>query len=76
MVNEADKELRKMRFRGNIGSSLTLLISLFIFMEAVGKKEVLISHNLSNYNDFHIAPEKVSGCTIRKKSSKDEYNSS
>lgn len=65
MVNEADNELRKMLSRGNTGSSLTFLISPFILMGAEGE-EVLVSHTLSNYNNFHTAPEKVSGCTIRK----------
>lgn len=41
MVNEADKELRKMLSRGNIGSNLIFLISLFILMGAVGKRRFL-----------------------------------
>lgn len=75
MVNEADKELRKMLSRGNIGSSLTFLISLFIQMGAVGKRRFSFPTPFPIIIFFtrHL---KKSQAALLEKSSKDEYNSS
>lgn len=70
MVNEADKVVRKILSRGNIGSSLTFLISLFILMRAAGNRRFLFLTPSPIIAIFHTAPEKVSGLYYQKNQAK------
>lgn len=70
MVNEADKEIRKILSRGNTGSRLTFLISLFILMGAVGNRRFLFLTPSPIIAIFHTAPGKVSGLYYQKNQAK------